>query len=101
MMAMSETAHIDIEYVARLARIELSEDEKLRFSSQLDRVLGYCDKLGEVNLDGVEPMAHATPLYNVWDEDVAVEGFSPEQATANAPAKRENQIVVPKVVEDA
>lgn len=98
---MSETAHIDIDYVARLARIQLSEDEKQRFGPQLDRVLGYCDKLRDVNLDGVEPMAHATPLYNVWDDDVAINGFTPEQAMANAPAQRENQIVVPKVVEDA
>lgn len=98
---MSETAHMDVDYVARLARIELSAAEKERFSGQLDRILDYFDKLNAVDVSGVEPMAHATPLYNVWREDVAIQGFKPEEALGNAPAQRENQIVVPKVVDDA
>ena len=98
---MSENAHMDVDYVARLARIELSAEEKERFSGQLDRILEYFEKLNAVDVSGVEPMAHAMPLYNVWRADAAEEGFAPEEALANAPAQRDNQIIVPKVVDDA
>jgi len=52
-------------------------------------------------VDGVEPMAHAFAFDNVWQEDVPACGFAPEEALANAPAQRQQQIVVPKVVDDA
>ena len=97
---MSETPHIDIDYVANLARIELSGDEKAKLGSQLDDILGYFEKLNAVNVDGVEPMAHARPIFNVWREgDEAGETYSPEVLTQMAPEQRENQVVVPKVVE--
>lgn len=98
---MSDIAHIDVEYVARLARIALTSEEKERFSAQLDRVLEYFSKLNELDLDGVEPIAHANPLVNVWDKDEVRAAFTPDHALANAPAHRDQQIVVPKVVEDA
>jgi aspartyl-tRNA(Asn)/glutamyl-tRNA(Gln) amidotransferase subunit C len=53
-----------------------------------------------VNVEGVEPTAHAFPRYNVWDEDVSVEGFSADDALLNAPKARSEQVVVPKVVEE-
>ena len=53
------TPHIDIDYVANLARIDLSDDEKAKLGSQLDDILGYFDKLNSVDVDGVQPMAHA------------------------------------------
>ena len=97
---MSETPHIDIDYVANLARIELSDDEKAKLGGQLDDILGYFEKLNAVNVDGVEPMAHARPIFNVWREgDEAGETYSPEVLTKMAPEQRENQVVVPKVVE--
>jgi aspartyl-tRNA(Asn)/glutamyl-tRNA(Gln) amidotransferase subunit C len=96
---MSDTTKIDIDYVANLARIQLTDEEKLAYSEQLGQILNYFDKLNSVDVEGVEPMAHAFPHYNVWREDDAVEGFSPDEALLNAPAKRLNQIVVPKVVE--
>ena len=55
---MSETPHIDIDKVADLARIALSDEEKTRFSSQLDSILGYVEKLGELDTSDVQPMAH-------------------------------------------
>ena len=58
-------------------------------------------KLSAVDVEGVEPSAHAHSIYNVWREDVPTAGMSIDDALLNAPAKRENQIVVPKVVDDA
>jgi len=97
---MSEQPHMDIDYVANLARLELSDDEKAKLGGQLDDILGYFEKLNAVDVDGVEPMAHARPVYNVWREgDEAGETYSPEVLTKMAPEQRENQVVVPKVVE--
>jgi len=97
---MSETPHIDIDYVANLARIELSQEEKAKLGGQLDDILGYFDKLNAVNVDGVEPMAHAHAVTNVWREgDEPGPTYSPEVLIKMAPESRENQVVVPKVVE--
>lgn len=92
---------IDIDYVAKLARIELTEDERVKYSSQLEQILDYFKKLSAVDVEGVEPSAHAHSIYNVWRDDEPTSGMSIDDALLNAPAKRENQIVVPKVVDDA
>ena len=97
---MSEESSMDIDYVANLARTELTSGERQKFQGQLGDVLKYFEKLQEVDVQGVEPTAHAFPRYNVWDEDVAVEGFSAEEALLNAPKARSEQVVVPKVVEE-
>ncbi|MGY8695383.1 MAG: Asp-tRNA(Asn)/Glu-tRNA(Gln) amidotransferase subunit GatC [Verrucomicrobiia bacterium] len=96
---MSDTGKIDIEYVAKLARIALSDDEKAKFSEQLGSVLGYIEKLEELDTEGVEPTAHPHPMENVWQEDVVSSELSVEAALQNAPKQRQNMIVVPKVVE--
>lgn len=97
---MSETPHIDIDYVANLARIELSEEEKAKLGGQLDDILGYFEKLNAVDVSGVEPMAHARPVFNVWRQgDEAGPTYSPEVLKKMAPEFRENQVVVLKVVE--
>jgi aspartyl-tRNA(Asn)/glutamyl-tRNA(Gln) amidotransferase subunit C len=92
---------IDIDYVAKLARIELTDEERVKYSAQLEQILDYFKKLSAVDVEGVEPSAHAHSIYNVWREDVPTAGMSIDDALLNAPAKRENQIVVPKVVDDA
>jgi len=97
---MSEESDMDIDYVANLARIELSSQEKEKFQGQLGDVLKYFEKLQEVNVEGVEPTAHAFPRFNVWDEDQSVDGFTAEEALSNAPKARNDQVVVPKVVEE-
>ena len=99
-MSDSKTNPMDIDYVSNLARIELSEQEREKFRTQLGDVLVYFEKLSSVEVEGVEPTAHAFPRYNVWDEDVAKEPFSVSQSLQNAPKSRNEQIVVPKVVED-
>ncbi|MEO0509580.1 MAG: Asp-tRNA(Asn)/Glu-tRNA(Gln) amidotransferase subunit GatC [Verrucomicrobiota bacterium] len=97
---MSTKPHIDIDYVANLARIELSDDEKAKLGGQLDDILGYFEKLNAVDVDGVEPMAHAQAVYNVWREgDEAGETYAPEVLKKMAPEFRDGQVVVPKVVE--
>ena len=89
----------DLDHVANLARITLTAEEKARFASQLGDVLTYIAQLNEVNVEGVEPTAHAFPVVNVWAADVAEPGLSVEDALRNAPQKRDNMFVVPKVVE--
>ena len=97
---MSETPHIDIDYVANLARLDMSEAEKAKLGGQLDDILGYFEKLNAVDVDGVEPMAHAHRVTNVWREgDEPGPTLDPVHVIAMAPESRENQIVVPKVVE--
>jgi aspartyl-tRNA(Asn)/glutamyl-tRNA(Gln) amidotransferase subunit C len=94
-------ASLDIDYVAQLARLALTDDEKRRFAQQLGDVLTYVEKLKEVDVSGVEPTAHAFEIVNVWQADVPVAPLPPEAALRNAPAVREQMIVVPKVVDEA
>ena len=98
---MSESSKkINIDYVAQLARLELSDDDKAKLSGQLNDILVYFEKLNSVNVDGIEPMAHAHKVDNVWregDEPGAV--YSKKVLEAMAPESREDQVVVPKVVE--
>ena len=96
---MSANSDLNIDYLANLARLALTETEKEKFSRQLGDILQYVEKLKQVEVAGVEPMAHASPVYNVWQEDIARPGLTVEQALLNAPAQRQHMIVVPKVVE--
>lgn len=96
---MSQTPQLDIDYVARLARIELSPDEKARYATQLSDVLHHIEQLRQVDVTGIEPTAHAFPVENVWHEDIAQPGLSVTETLRNAPAQRDNMISVPKVVE--
>lgn len=96
---MSAGSDLNIDYVANLARLALTDEQKTRYARQLGDILHYVDKLKQVDVAGVEPMAHAAPVFNVWQEDVPRDGLATEQALSNAPAQRQNMIVVPKVVE--
>jgi aspartyl-tRNA(Asn)/glutamyl-tRNA(Gln) amidotransferase subunit C len=96
---MNPDSDFNIEYVANLARLALTDAEKQRFSRQLGDILHYVEKLKQVDVAGVEPMAHASPVFNVWQADVARPGLPVEQALRNAPEQRDHQMVVPKVVE--
>jgi aspartyl-tRNA(Asn)/glutamyl-tRNA(Gln) amidotransferase subunit C len=96
---MSAHEDLNIDRIANLARLALTPEEKVKFSAQLADVLTNIEKLKQVNVDGVEPTAHAFPIYNVWADDVAKPGLSVEDVLRNAPEQRDNMIVVPKVVE--
>ena len=98
---MSDTAHIDIEYIANLSRLTLTDEEKKLYATQLEDILGHFEKLNAIDVSDEEPMAHPFPVFNVLGEDVASKPLTPEEALANAPKQRDNQLVVPKVVDDA
>jgi aspartyl-tRNA(Asn)/glutamyl-tRNA(Gln) amidotransferase subunit C len=96
---MASPNPIDIDHVARLARLFLTPEEKAQFSQQLGDVLHHIEELGKVDVTGVEPTAHAFPIHNVWQDDLPQLGLPVDLALKNAPARRDNMIVVPKVVE--
>ncbi len=96
---MSTSPDLNLDYVANLARLALNDAEKKLFAGQLADILHYVEKLEQVDVTGVEPMAHASPVFNVWEADVARPGLPVGAALRNAPAHRQNMIVVPKVVE--
>ena len=89
----------NIQYVANLARVALTPDEEQRLGQQLTNILGYIEKLKEVDVSQVEPTAHAFPLVNVMRPDVVTGSLPHDEAMQNAPAKAGGLFVVPKVVE--
>ena len=96
---MAGTSEFDVGYVARLARIILTEDEENAFQKQLDDVLKYVEKLRQADVSHVEAAAHTLPIFNVFREDAASEWFTAEEALSNAPRKANDLFIVPKVVE--
>jgi aspartyl-tRNA(Asn)/glutamyl-tRNA(Gln) amidotransferase subunit C len=96
---MAQPTDLNIDHVADLARLALTPEEKATFAAQLGDVLAYIEQLKAVDVTGIEPTAHAFPLYNVWADDVPQPGLPVEAALRNAPVQRDHMIVVPKVVE--
>jgi aspartyl-tRNA(Asn)/glutamyl-tRNA(Gln) amidotransferase subunit C len=90
---------LDVKYVAHLARLELSPEEERKIGAQLGSVLGYIEKLKEVDVTGVEPTAHAFPLVNVTRPDETRPSLPHDQAMRNAPAQANGLFIVPKIVE--
>jgi aspartyl-tRNA(Asn)/glutamyl-tRNA(Gln) amidotransferase subunit C len=87
--------------VGLLGRIRLSEAEVERFAGQLSDILGYVERLGELDTDKVEPLAHALPIENVLRPDEPRESLRPEEAVAGAPEKAEGNLFrVPRVIDD-
>jgi len=89
----------EVEYVAHLARLEISDQEKEIFTSQLNDILLYIDKLNELDTTGVEPMSHAMALTNAFREDQLVDSIGTEKTLANAPDARGEFFRVPKVID--
>ncbi len=89
----------DVEYVARLARLDLSNEEKGLFAGQMDAILDYVEKLGELNTDGIQPTSHAVPVENAFRKDQATPSIGVEKALANAPDPVAGFYRVPKVIE--
>ncbi|MEN9811424.1 MAG: aspartyl/glutamyl-tRNA(Asn/Gln) amidotransferase subunit C [Opitutia bacterium Tous-C8FEB] len=90
---------LDLDALARLARLALTPEEKATFARQLAELLGHIERLSQVDVSNVEPSAHAHPQHNVWQEDEPRPGLLPAEALRNAPAQRDQMIAVPKVVE--
>jgi aspartyl-tRNA(Asn)/glutamyl-tRNA(Gln) amidotransferase subunit C len=91
--------NFDVEYVADLVRIQLTPEEIATFQSQLGQVLEHVEKLNQVDVSNVEPMAHSFPIYNVFRDDVSRHSLDRESALANAPRQAHGLFIVTKVVE--
>jgi aspartyl-tRNA(Asn)/glutamyl-tRNA(Gln) amidotransferase subunit C len=96
---MAKTSDLDVAYVARLARLNLTHEETELFQKQLGDVLKYAEKLREVDVNNVEAAAHALPIFNVFREDAPRDWFTAQQALSNAPRQANGLFIVPKVVE--
>jgi len=97
---MSKITKKDVEYVAKLARLHLTDKEKEKFTKQLDDILKFMDKLNELNTDDIRPLAHILPLKNVWRKDKREKSFPRKKILSNAPEvdKEGKFFKVPKVI---
>ncbi|OUM97873.1 MAG: asparaginyl/glutamyl-tRNA amidotransferase subunit C [Paenibacillaceae bacterium ZCTH02-B3] len=89
----------DVEHVALLARLELSDREKELFAGQLGAILRYIEKLNELDTDGVEPTSHVLPISNVMRDDEPRPSWPLDKVLENAPDKEDGQFKVPAVLE--
>ncbi len=87
----------DVEHVAKLARLQLTEEETEKYSKQLGEILKYVEQMNEVDTTGVEPMPHAIPVYNVMREDEVKYEQTKEELMANAPYEEDGFFRVPKI----
>ena len=90
---------LDVAYIARLARLDLTAEEIALFQTQLAQVLEHAAKLAEVDLEGVEAAAHGFPIFDVLREDEPQPGLTQEEALRNAPRSARGLFIVPKVIE--
>jgi aspartyl-tRNA(Asn)/glutamyl-tRNA(Gln) amidotransferase subunit C len=90
---------IDVKYVAHLARFALTAEEEQKLAAQLGHILGYIEKLKELDVTNVEPTAHAIPLVNVTRPDGLRPSLPHDEAMRNAPAQANGLFMVPKIVE--
>jgi aspartyl-tRNA(Asn)/glutamyl-tRNA(Gln) amidotransferase subunit C len=90
---------IDVKYVAHLARLALTAEEEHKLGAQLGHILGYIEKLKELDVTKVEPTAHAVPLTNVTRPDRLRPSLPHDEAMRNAPAQANGLFMVPKIVE--
>lgn len=90
----------DVKKLATLARLNLTDDEVVRFTSDLDAIIGYIEQLSEVDVTGVEPTSQVTGLQNVLRDDVVVDGMAltHEQQATFVPHYRDKQVVVPLIL---
>lgn len=90
---------IDVDHVARLARLALTDEERERFRAQLGLILEHAERVSEVAADDVPPTSHAVPQANVFREDEPHDGLSHEDALAGAPEAEEGRFKVPRIIE--
>ena len=90
-----------VDHVARLARLDLTEDERERMRSELSDILEHVETIQGMDLDDVEPTAHALPIKNIMRPDEVKPSLPRDEALANAPKSEEGRFAVPRIVEDA
>ncbi|MDF7799871.1 Asp-tRNA(Asn)/Glu-tRNA(Gln) amidotransferase subunit GatC [Pontiellaceae bacterium B1224] len=97
---MSETHEgMDVGYVAKLACIDLTDEETTLFQGQLDQVLHYVEQLNELDVSNVEPTAHAIPVYNVLRKDEVGTSLNHDDVIANFPSATDGHVRVPKIID--
>lgn len=89
----------DVEYVARLARLKLTEEEKEKYARQLGDILNYINKLNELDTSGVEPTSHVVSISNVFRKDKVAPSLSSEKILSNAPKQEKGFFKVKKIIE--
>ena len=97
---MAKITRKEVEHVARLARLELTEEEKGQMTAQLDAILGYFDKLNELDTSTVEPTTTVIPMVSVMREDEVRPSLPQKDALANAPDREDVFFRVPRIIED-
>jgi len=88
-----------VEYVAHLGRLELDPDEVELYTSQINSILEYMDKLNSIDTEGIEPMSHPMPVSCVLRDDIPKDSFSVDASTQNAPEKKGSFFKVPPIIE--
>ena len=89
----------DATKVAMLARLDLSQEERNKFQSEMEAIVGYVNQLSELDVDGIEPTAHTTPRFNILRDDVAERDFSRETMLSNAPEVIDGELIrMPQVL---
>ncbi len=96
-----ETPRIDVAYIAELAKLELSEEERVRYTRDLEQILAYVSQLEKWDTQEIPPMYHPLEMFDALRPDTPGESLSNEAALANAPQQTDGQFRVPKVVESA
>lgn len=96
---MADISLADVEYVAGLAQLVLTDDMKARMARDLGDILSYIEKLNELDTEGIEPMMHVLDMRNVFREDVPGQCLTREQALANAPAHDGEYFLVPQILD--
>lgn len=99
-MAASKKTKIDVEQVAKLANLSLSQKEKRAFQRQLEEILGYISQLDKLNTQNIQPIDHITGLENIGREDIALPSLSQEEAVKNAPKTHNGLFVVDAIFEE-
>ena len=94
-------SHIDVRYVANLARLELTDEEAAIFQPQLEAILQHVEALSKLDVTGIDPTAHPAPVFGRMRADVPHESLPAAAVLQNAPDQAQGQIRVPKVVTDA
>lgn len=92
---------IDVEYTAKLARLELTEEERVTFQAQLDGIVKYVQKISEVDVSDVPAMMHGREIVNRFREDKVRASLDVETALSNAPKRVGDEFLLPKIVEGA
>ncbi len=96
---MSKNEKIDVAHIANLARLELSDDMIEKLQGDMEAIVEYVEQLQELDIEGIEPTAHGSPLTNIWREDICKESFDREVMLKNAPATVDDELLrVPQVL---